>query len=352
MTSKVIVGVGAIILACCLVGCTSPESLPGSPTADSSTRSTPGSVTEPYLVPSDRNGDGLITVGFTDVGPTDGWQEAHEKSYMEYFVEANGFAFVYSDTWFYYGESSRDVLNWVNEGVEVIVIYHTELVADWVPVLQVAKDARVPIIFDSHLPDVEEDLYLTYFTPDWEGQGKTAVAWLKDHIAAIGMTDPINILHIQGEINSPAHVGRTKALDEAAVANGWNIVHRLDGGWTRFGGQNAATAFLASGGQNMDFNVVFSESDDMTLGALEVFTTAGWDMKPLVIITFDGSKEIVQAIIDGEVDMVSEYTPYWGPQVGEVILNAAAGEKIPKITYTRDGIIDSTNAAEKLAIGW
>jgi simple sugar transport system substrate-binding protein len=318
---------------------------PAPPTTTDATDTTPDTTTGYNLVPQDLDGDGLITLGFAQVGAESGWRTANTQSYQDYFVEANGFKLVFADANQDADKQKQDVRDLISQGVEVIDLAPVTD-SGWEPILQEAKDAGIPLIISDRQLDVSDDLYLSYFGGDMKGEGDRATAWLKQYIADNSITDPINIVHLQGTIGSTAQKGRSLALDEAAPANGWNVVYEQTGEFTQAKGQEVMESFLQQG---VDFNVIYSENDDMTYGAIDALTAAGKDPKDYIIISFDGNKSAVQMVIDGIIDVIAECDPLLGPQAGDLIKRAQAGETIPKITYSVEGVIDSTNATEKLA---
>ncbi|MDR0488983.1 MAG: ABC transporter substrate-binding protein [Propionibacteriaceae bacterium] len=335
---KIAIGVTGVALFLSLAACA----------GDPVDKETPGgevSTEEGYnLVPADTNGDGLITLGFAQVGAESGWRTANTDSFKSYFVPENGYELVFADANQDADKQKQDVRDLIAQGVEVI---NLAPVTDsgWVPILEEAKAAGIPLIVSDRQLMVDENLYLTYFGGDMEGEGKTAVKWLKDYIDAGAIADDINIVHLQGTIGSTAQKGRTKALDDAAPGYSWNIVAQQTGEFTRAKGQEVMESIIQQG---LDFNVIYSENDDMTYGAIDALKAAGIDHKEKIIISFDGNKSAVQMVVDGDIDVIAECDPLLGPQIGGLIQDAMAGKKIAKITYSVEGFIDSTNAAEKL----
>jgi simple sugar transport system substrate-binding protein len=292
------------------------------------------------LKPADTNGDGLITLGFAQVGAESGWRTANTQSYKDYFVEANGFKMVFLDANQDADKQKQDVRDLISQGVEVIDLAPVTD-SGWEPILQEAKDAGIPLIISDRQLTVDENLYLTYFGGNMEEEGNAASRWLEAYVAdsANGLQGkPINIVHLQGTIGSTAQKGRSLALTNAAGKNGWNIVYQQTGEFTQAKGQEVMESFLQ---QNQDFNVIYAENDDMTYGAVDALNAAGKDPKPYVIITFDGNKTAIQMVADGIIDCEAECNPLLGPQVGDLINKAKAGESIPKITYSVEGLFDT-----------
>jgi len=321
-------------------GGTSPSTPP--PAASSSSASTTDN--SPYTLVPKAGADGLVTLGFAQVGAESGWRTANTQSYKDFFVPANGFKLVFADANQDADKQKQDVRDLIAQGVNVIDIAPVTD-SGWEPVLQEAKNAGVPVIISDRQLSVPDNLYLTYFGGDMKAEGDRATAWLKKYIADNKITDPINIVHLQGTIGSTAQKGRSLALTEAAPANGWKVVYEQTGEFTQAKGQEVMESFLQQG---KDFNVIYSENDDMTYGAIDAIKAAGKDPKKYIIISFDGNKSAVQMVIDGYIDVIAECNPLLGPQVGDLIKKAMAGETIPKVTYSVEGVIDSTNAAEKI----
>jgi ribose transport system substrate-binding protein len=66
----------------------------------------------------------------------------------------------------------------------------------------------------------------------------------------------------------------------------------------------------------------------------------------LVIVSIDGSRDALQAIIDGKLGATVECNPRFGPKAFETLAQYAAGEQIPTTIINPDRFFDSSNAAE------
>ncbi|MDR1710891.1 MAG: ABC transporter substrate-binding protein [Propionibacteriaceae bacterium] len=345
---NVAIAVSGIALALSLAACGGGST----PTADTTTPADGGGeapAAEGYnLVPKDIDGDGYITLGFAQVGAESGWRTANTQSYKDYFVEANGFKLIFADANQDADKQKQDVRDLITQGAEVIDLAPVTD-SGWEPILEEAKAAGIPLIVSDRQLSVSEDLYLTYFGGDMEAEGNRAVEWLTKYMADNSVAEA-KIVHLQGTIGSTAQKGRSKALDDAVAANAnWSLVAQQTGEFTQAKGQEVMESILQ---QNADFNVIYSENDDMTYGAIDALTAAGKKVEDYIIISFDGNKSAVQMVIDGKIDVIAECDPLLGPQVGDLIKKAAAGETIAKITYSVEGVIDSSNAAEKITVAF
>jgi len=348
---KIGIGVVGVALAFSFAACGTPSTnstdttTSSAPAANTTTDTSAPAASGGYdLQVKDTNGDGIITVGFAQVGAESGWRTANTQSYKDFFTAANGYKLVFADANQDADKQKQDVRDLIAQGVEVIDLAPVTD-SGWEPVLQEAKDAGIPLIVSDRQLSVSDDLFLTYFGGDMKAEGQRVCDWLKQYLADNNITDPVNIVHLQGTIGSTAQIGRSAALTDAIAANGWNVVYEQGGEFTQAKGQEVMESFLQ---QNKDWNVLYSENDDMTYGAIDAMKAAGIDPKSKIILSFDGNKSAVQMVIDGTIKVIGECNPLLGPQVGDLIQKSLNGEAIPKITYSVEGVIDSTNAADKI----
>ena len=356
---KIGIGIASIALAFAFAACggnsatnTTTTSAPPPPatTATDTSTDTSTAATDTYgLQVKDTNGDGLITLGFSQVGAESGWRIANTQSYQDFFVPANGYKLVFVSANNDADKQKQDVRDLINnQDVEVIDVAPVTD-SGWEPILQEAKDAGIPLIVSDRQLMVDDGLYLTYFGGNMLAEGQRACDWLKQYITDNNMTD-VSIVHLQGTIGSTAQVGRSQALTDALAANSsWNVVYEQTGNFTQTDGQTAMEAFL---NQNKPFTILYSENDDMTYGAIDAMKNHGLDPKNYVIISFDGNKSAVQMVIDGIINVIGQCNPLLGPQVGQLIQDSMAGKAIPKVTYSDEVLITPDNAADQLKVAF
>jgi simple sugar transport system substrate-binding protein len=98
-----------------------------------------------------------------------------------------------------------------------------------------------------------------------------------------------------------------------------------------------------------DFNAVFAQNDDMALGAIQAIEEAGLRPgKDIAIVSIDGLKEALQAIVAGKLNCCVECNPMFGPKVFDAAAKLAAGESVPRTVYNHDELFDATNAARNV----
>jgi simple sugar transport system substrate-binding protein len=167
-----------------------------------------------------------------------------------------------------------------------------------------------------------------------------AAEWLAKKVDGKG-----NIVEIQGTPGSAPANDRRKSFAEAiAKYPGLKIIDSQSGDFRRTGGKEVMEAFIKKHGKDID--IVYAHNDDMALGAVQAIEEAG--MKPgkdIIIVSIDAIREGIQAVIDGKINCVVECNPLFGPKVYDTIERVLAGEKVPRKSFNKDELFDSTNAA-------
>ena len=76
-----------------------------------------------------------------------------------------------------------------------------------------------------------------------------------------------------------------------------------------------------------DADVIYAHNDEMAMGAIAALEAAGKvPGKDVLVLSIDGGKEAVQAIIDGKIGAVVECNPRFGPKAFETMARYAKGE--------------------------
>ena len=70
--------------------------------------------------------------------------------------------------------------------------------------------------------------------------------------------------------------------------------------------------------------------------------------KDVIIVSIDGEKDALQAIVDGKLGASVECNPRFGPSAFDTFEKYAKGEQIPTTITNPDNFYDSTNAAKEL----
>lgn len=302
--------------------------------------------------PADDGGssDGVITIGFSQVGAESDWRTANSESMKSTFSEENGYKLIFDDAQQKQENQLTAIRNFINQEVDYIVLAPvTE--TGWDTVLQEAKDAGIPVITVDRMVDVSDDsLYNCYVGGNFKLEGDKACEWLKAYADAKGITE-LNIAHIQGTIGASAQIGRTEGLEEAAEKYGWNIVAQQSGEFTQAKGQEVMESMLK---QNDNINVVYCENDNEAFGAIDAIKAAGKTVGPdgdILVMSFDTVKAGIEMTMTGEIICNTECNPLHGPRVEELIKKMEAGEEPEKIAYVDEGIFTFGDEITSVKVG-
>ena len=124
---------------------------------------------------SSGGGDGLIYVGFVQVGAESDWRMANTKSMQDTFTEENGFKFEMVDAQQKTDKQITAIRDFIQKDVDYIVLApNTE--AGWDTVLGEAKEAGIPVIIVDRMIQTNDDsLFTAWVGSNFKQEGKDAV---------------------------------------------------------------------------------------------------------------------------------------------------------------------------------
>ena len=279
----------------------------------------------------------LTRVGFSQLGAESDWRVANTQSMMHSLSEENGYELLYDNARQKQANQLIAVRNFIVQGVDIIVIAPAEETG-WDAVLQEAKNARIPVIIvDREVAVEDKELYLTQIGSDFLSEGQQAVLWLEEALAE--RREDISILHIQGTFGATAQLLRTKAIEDAVAAHeNWQFAAQLQGDYTESKGYEAVRDFLK---ENRDIDVIYSENDNMTFGAMRALEEAGISYGvggDVIIVSFDAVRRALEECMAGKINLCVECNPLHGPRVDELIRQALAGKTPEKQIFVEETI--------------
>ena len=100
-----------------------------------------------------------------------------------------------------------------------------------------------------------------------------------------------------------------------------------------------------------DIDVLVSQNDDMTFGALEAMADA--DVTPgeegdILVISFDAVKSALELVEEGAISVDVECNPEQGVYIEEIIAALQAGEKVEKAYYVPEKVFTKDNVGRYL----
>ncbi len=285
-----------------------------------------------------------IVVGFAQVGSESDYRIANSASFRETFCAENGYYLLFEDGQQKQENQIKAMRNFILQEVDYIVL-DPVVETGWDEVLQEAKAAGIPVILSDRSVTVEdEDLYTCWVGSDFEEEGKKAGLWLENYLEKTGRDeDEIRLVTLQGTPGSSAQIGRTAGFSQILGRHpNWQMLECASGDFTQSKGQEVMARFLKS---YHDIDVVISENDNMTFGAIEAIEQAGKSCGPegdIIVISFDAVSEAsFAAMKEGKLHADMECNPLLAPMVDEIIRKLERGESVEKIQYVEERCFDA-----------
>ncbi|MBO0920084.1 ABC transporter substrate-binding protein [Cellulomonas sp. zg-ZUI222] len=282
----------------------------------------------------DGGGD-VIRVGFSQLGAESGWRTANTESVKESLSEENGFDLTFVDAQQKQENQIKALRDFVAQDVDVIA-FSPVIETGWDEVLQEIKDSGIPVVLvDRTVDTTVDDPFVTWIGADFTQEGTTAGEWVKEN------APDAKIFELQGTLGSGAQVDREEGFGEVV---GEQVIGKASGNFTRAEGKTAVEAALQA---YPDMTMIFTHNDDMGLGAIEAIEAAGKvPGKDIQIVSVDGVRDGLQALVDKKFNYVVECNPVFGDQLAELIKKVYDGEDVPKETIVIDEAFDQTITQE------
>jgi ribose transport system substrate-binding protein len=284
-------------------------------------------------------------VGFAQTESNNPWRIAQTRS-MQEEAKKRGWQLLYTDAAGSAAKQVADVNSMIAQKVDAIFLAPREE-KPLIPAVMQAKRAGIPVILldrsvDPSLAKAGED-YVTFIGSDFIEEGRRAAEWLTKTMGA-----KANIIELQGTTgSSPANDRRKGFADYIKDHAGMRIVASQSGDFARDKGRQVAETLLQS---NPTANAIYAHNDEMAIGAIAALEAAG--KKPggdVTIVSIDGTRDALQAIIDGKMGATVECSPFFGPVAFDTLVRFAAGETIPPKIINEDRFFDRSNAKQFLA---
>jgi galactofuranose transport system substrate-binding protein len=285
-------------------------------------------------------------VGFAQTESNNPWRLAETAS-MQDEAKKRGCQLVYTDAAGSAAKQVADVNSMIAQGVDFIFLAPREE-KPLIPAIMAAKKAGIPVLLidrnvDQSLAKAGED-YLAFVGSNFVQEGQRVADWTIKKTNGKG-----KIIELEGTIGSSPANDRKKGFDDEikAKAPDMVILASQSGDFARDKGRQVAETLLQA---HADATIVYAHNDEMALGAIAAIEAAGKTPgKDILVVSIDGEKDGVQAIIDGKLGATCECSPRFGPKAFDIMYSYANGDKIPPMIINPDRFFDASNAKEMLA---
>jgi ribose transport system substrate-binding protein len=270
-------------------------------------------------------------VGFAQTESNNPWRLAQTAS-MKDEAAKRGYELVYTDAAGQESKQIADIDSMIAQKVDAIFLAPRSEKPLAQAVLK-AKAAGIPVILldrnvDQTIAQAGRD-YVTFIGSDFVEEGKRAAEWL---IKATG--GKAKIIELEGTVGASPAIDRKKGFDDRIKSEaGMQIL-------------DSQTLLQA----HPDVTAVYAHNDEMAIGAIAALEAAGKvPGKDVIVVSIDGEKDALQAIIDGKLGASVECNPRFGPKAFDTLEAYARGDQIAPKIINPDKFYDSTNASAEIA---
>ena len=233
-----------------------------------------------------------------------------------------------------------DIKDMIAQGAEILVVapLNAEGLA---PAFEAARAEGVPVfLVDRETAGTPCEDYITFMGSNFLQQGEIAAEEM-----AKATNEKAKIAVLEGVPGASVTADRTEGFEKGLEQYPeMEIVASQTGNFLRAEGQQVMEQLIQS---NPDINAVYAENDEMALGAIQALKDAGKDPgQDVKVVSIDGTRGAVQAIVDGDINTVIETNPRFGPLAFDTIEKFLAGEPIPQKIIVKDRVFDESNAKD------
>lgn len=282
-----------------------------------------------------------MRVGFSQTEEDGPWRIAETKS-MRDEAAKRGYELVYTNARGATAQQVSDLEDIIAQRVDAIFLAPRES-KGFEGALDAAKKAGIPVfLIDRELEGVKAgDDYVTFIGSNFIEEGKRAGEWLAKQTS--GKAGVVELLGTAGSsVANDRHQGFADAIK---AYPDMKIITAQDGNFTRAQGQKVMESLIQAHGKSI--TAVYTHNDEMALGAIQALKAANMNPgKDVLVVSVDGQKSALQAIIDGLMNATVECNPRFGPVAFDTLEKFKRGEKIDAKIINQDRFFDSANAPQ------
>jgi ribose transport system substrate-binding protein len=285
---------------------------------------------------------GKTVVGFSQMENNGPWRIAETKSMRDEAAKrADKYELATTDAQAQTSKQVSDVEDLVARGVKAIFLAPREF-EGLAPALQAAKESKIPVfLIDREAAGKVGEDYVTFIGSDFVKQGERVGEWL-----AKETNGKAGIIELQGTAGASVAIDRAKGFRNAIEKfPDMKILASQPANFTRAEGQKVMENLIQAHGKNI--TAVYTHNDEMALGAIQALKAAGMNPgKDVKVVSVDGQKSALEAIIAGDLNITVESNPRFGPIAFDTYEKFLRGEQLPPKIILEDKFYDANNAAQ------
>ncbi len=281
-------------------------------------------------------------VGFSQMVNNTPWRTTQTNSIkQEAAKRAAKFELIVTDAQDQTAKQVADVNDLIARKVNAIFLAPREFDA-LAPALQAAKQAQIPVfLIDRTAAGKAGEDYVAFLGSDFISQGANAARWL---VAETGAK--ANIVELTGTPGSSVARDRSQGFNEQVKTRpNMKVIASETADFSRERAQQVMADIIKSKGKQI--TAVYAHNDQMALGAIEALKAAGMQPgKDVRIISIDGERAALEAIIKGEMNATIESSPRFGPLAFDTLERYLNKIRVPTKIPVEDRLFDKNNAKE------
>lgn len=241
--------------------------------------------------------------------------------------------------------------NFIASGVDAIIVNPVDTSATEA-MTNAAASAGVPLVYVNREPINVDNLPENQaFVASNEIESGTLAAFEGCKLLrGKGKAEGADIYILMGELSNQAAVQRTKDFHDVLntdMCSFINVIDEQTANWSRDEAQDLVTNWLSSGTQ---FDAVFSNNDEMAIGAIQAMKASGISMEEVIVTGVDATQDALVAMQSGDLDVtVFQNAAGQGAGALDAALKLARGEEVAQKVYIPFELVTPANIDEYLA---
>jgi ribose transport system substrate-binding protein len=282
--------------------------------------------------------DKKLLVGFSQMENNGPWRIAETNSIKNEAKKRN-IELIFTDAEGDVKKQISDVQYLIEQKVDYIILA-PKTYNELGEALQLSKAAGIPVILlDRKAKGEPGKDYLTLIRSDFIWEARQAGKLLVE-----ATNEKANIVELRGTVGSSVAIDRSKGFNEVIDQyEDMSIITSQSADFSRAEGKKVMEKIIRSSEKTI--TAVYAHNDEMAIGAIIALKAAGIEPgEDVIVISIDGEKDALKAIIAGDLYATIECSPFFGPITFDIIERHLAGEKIDPLIINKDRIFTKENA--------
>jgi ribose transport system substrate-binding protein len=213
------------------------------------------------------------------------------------------------------------------------------------PALAAAKEAKIPVfLIDREAAGKVGEDYVTFIGSNFVQQGERVGEWLAKNTGG-----KAGIIELQGTAGASVAIDRAQGFRNAiGKYPDMKILASQPANFSRAEGQKVMENLIQAHGKNI--TAVYTHNDEMALGAIQALKAANMNPgKDVKVVSVDGQKSALEAIIAGDLNITVESNPRFGPIAFDTYEKFLRREQLQPKIILEDKFYEPSNAAQFVA---